>query len=513
VKSPSRSLAVILIFLTLLSAQLTSAQCKFCSDGQYEVNLSSTNPTGGDKVRGPVTIDVTGLNTLRYDYKFNSTTTYTAGPSVDLTKLAPVAAAAGAGAAAENKADSKFREELILFCDPTSDMACLEHEVKKAAALANAATENVNAASDDLKQLLKNSDSLLAMGMLQTEVAKRATAACDADAPVFRQGVCAANDWPKPNDLDVYSKSLKEFQTKSNADKALAQRKIDETLEAASKNGAAKDAIAKFSTDISNARKRLVEANTNIARLDKIAATLQDLDRSGAKYKAFAKAVDTLSFWDVRMNGISAADDPFAMEHFSNCSFRFGSTKKTDEKLVKTDLMPGSGDGTAAPGPQTISLVTVECTTPVALTAGVEFNSIREREFAIQSVAQVAGITTPVNLFVSTAHSALRPTPIGMVNLRWYECNDALSLHSSLGVVAAIKGQSSGGSDVEYLVAPVTFGLFRTAFLSPGLHVGRDVRLGAGFREGEVVPPNITTAPIQKLWKVGFGFAVTFTKP
>jgi hypothetical protein len=464
-------------------------------------------------VRGPVTIQLTGLNTLRYDYKFNSTTTYAAGPAIDLTKLAPVAAVAGAAAGAAAGTKGTEHTEGVR---PVDEIETLQQAVNSLAASANAATETVNAASDDLKQLLKNSDLLLAMGTLQAEVAKRVTGKCAPDASglsAFRQGVCVANDWPTANGLDAYKKNLKALQDKSNADKALAQRKIDETLEAASKKAAAKDAIANFSTEISTAKNDLATATANIARLDKIAATLQDLDRSGAKYKAFAKAVDTLSFWDVRMNGISAAGDPFEMEHVSNCSFRFGSTKKTDEKLVKTDLMPGSADGTAAPAPQTISLVTVECTTPVALTAGVEFNSIREREFAIQSVAQVAGTTTPVNIFVSTAHSALRPTPIAMVNLRWYECNDALSFHSSLGVVAAIKGQSSGGSDVEYLVAPITVGLFRTAFLSPGFHVGREVRLGAGFREGEVVPPNITTAPIQKLWKVGFGFAITFTKP
>jgi hypothetical protein len=229
------------------------------------------------------------------------------------------------------------------------EIETLQQAVNSLAASANAATEKVNAASDDLKQLLKNSDLLLAMGTLQVEVAKRVSGKCAPDASglsAFRQGVCAANDWPTANGLDAYKKNLKALQDKSNEDKALAQRKIDETLEAAPKKAAAKDVIANFSTEISTAKNNLATATANIARLDKIAATLQDLDRSGAKYKAFAKAVDTLSFWDVRMNGISAAGEPFEMEHVSNCSFRFGSTKKTDEKLVKTDLMPGSGDGT-----------------------------------------------------------------------------------------------------------------------------------------------------------------------
>jgi hypothetical protein len=50
-------------------------------------------------------------------------------------------------------------------------------------------------------------------------------------------------------------------------------------------------------------------------------------------------------------------------------------------------------------------------------------------------------------------------------------------------------------------------------FLTPGLYMGREVRLGGGYREYDPVPSAITTPPLQKSTKLKFGVAVTFTKP
>jgi hypothetical protein len=50
-------------------------------------------------------------------------------------------------------------------------------------------------------------------------------------------------------------------------------------------------------------------------------------------------------------------------------------------------------------------------------------------------------------------------------------------------------------------------------FLTPGLHLGREVSLGAGYREYDPAPSGITAAPLQKAYRAAFGFAVTFAKP
>jgi hypothetical protein len=113
---------------------------------------------------------------------------------------------------------------------------------------------------------------------------------------------------------------------------------------------------------------------------------------------------------------------------------------------------------------------------------------------------------------VYTTHSNFHPLPIAMVSARLCEPNEKISIHASFGLSGNFNSDSNGGSSAEFLFGP-SIALFRTMFITPGLHIGRQASLADGFNVGNPAPPNVTTAPVQTSYKPGFGLAITFTKP
>ena len=111
--------------------------------------------------------------------------------------------------------------------------------------------------------------------------------------------------------------------------------------------------------------------------------------------------------------------------------------------------------------------------------------------------------------------SRLHPMPIAMVHLRLADWdNHKFAFHASFGVAGNIKGQESGGSAAEFLPG-VALSFWRTMFLTIGPHIGTKAELAGGFKEGDQVPSDITSiqGQVKRSYTVGFGFAVTFTKP
>lgn len=259
--------------------------------------------------------------------------------------------------------------------------------------------------------------------------------------------------------------------------------------------------------------------NSATAQNAKIASALPDLQTNGQKYNDFVAARDLLRTWKTRMETLQAnwnafqndeknQPDPFSRSAVGDCGFAFSRTKTTALSLIASDQMPGA----TTPNPITVLSVSVECSSPFTISAGVEFTTLKEREFSIQPVANPPGSVTTTNEFVATTQSSFHPLPLGMIHARLWEPKEWFSLHASFGIAGNIRSQNSGGSDPEFLIGP-SIALFRTMFLTPGLHLGREVSLGANFQENEPVPANITTPPLQKSYKSAFGFAITFTKP
>jgi hypothetical protein len=262
-----------------------------------------------------------------------------------------------------------------------------------------------------------------------------------------------------------------------------------------------------------------------IGENQRVLGAIPDLEQASSKYTDFQTAQEALVTWQTRMtdlqnrwadyqaglkSGKSEEENPspFSLSTSADCEFAFSRTKTTSVVLTRADLMPG----TTATGPETVLSVTVECTSPFTVSAGVAFSTLGEHQFAIQQVPATPPATGTVNKFVATETSSFHPLPLGMIHARVCEFNDAVALHASFGMAGDFQSQSAGGSSAEFLIGP-SISLFRTMFFTPGLHIGTKTSIGAGFNVGDVVPSNITTVPLAKSYTIGFGFAITFTKP
>ena len=195
------------------------------------------------------------------------------------------------------------------------------------------------------------------------------------------------------------------------------------------------------------------------------------------------------------------------------CGVLFNQTANTAVNIVAADLGPtldGKDPEVKAQG----AFVTVSCGTPFSISAGVGFSTIRQQEFAI--VKSSGGTGNPsVNTFGVINDSRITPMPMVMANVRLYDWDHhKYAFHGSFGISGNLQNQSSGGSAAEFLPAG-TFSFWRTMYVSLGPQIGTKSELAGGFSVGQQVPSDITTinGQVKRSRTVGFGFAITFTKP
>jgi hypothetical protein len=194
------------------------------------------------------------------------------------------------------------------------------------------------------------------------------------------------------------------------------------------------------------------------------------------------------------------------------CGVLFNQTANTAVNIVAADLGPtldGKDPDIKAQG----AFVTVSCGTPFSISAGVGFSTIRQQEFAI--VKSAGTPTTSVNTFGVVNDSRITPMPMVMANVRLYDwAHHKYAFHGSFGISGNLQNNASGGSAAEFLPAG-TFSFWRTMYVSLGPQIGTKSELAGGFSVGQQVPSDITTinGQVKRSRTVGFGFAITFTKP
>ena len=175
---------------------------------------------------------------------------------------------------------------------------------------------------------------------------------------------------------------------------------------------------------------------------------------------------------------------------------------------TQTDLLPTLSGG--PPSASDTDLVTITCSSRFNVSAGAEAVGITQREYTILAVPSGSSGTT--NIFSRTGGSAIHPVPLAMMHYRLTEYGNIWGWQAGLGVAANIKSNSSGGSAAEYFFG-VGPHVLRTACLSLGVHLGQTQRLAGGYPDGQQVPSAITSPPISTSYKVGYGIALTFSKP
>jgi hypothetical protein len=191
------------------------------------------------------------------------------------------------------------------------------------------------------------------------------------------------------------------------------------------------------------------------------------------------------------------------------CGLLFNQTSNTAVNITTADLTPtlqGNDPTTKAQG----AFVTISCGTPFAVSAGVGFNTIEQKQFAIVPSPDGKGGT--VNTFGVTSDSKITPVALALVHVRLAEWSrHKYGFYGSLGVGGSLQNQSNS-SPVQFLPG-ISFSFWRTMYLTFGPDIGNKASLAGGFKVGDVVPASVSSVPTQTSHAVGFGFAISFTKP
>lgn len=193
------------------------------------------------------------------------------------------------------------------------------------------------------------------------------------------------------------------------------------------------------------------------------------------------------------------------------CGILFNQTSNTTVNIVAADLGPTLSGNDPTIKAQS-AFTTVSCGTPFAVSAGVGFNTIEQKQFAIIQSSDGKGGTT--NTFGTTSDSKITPVALVVLHVRLAEWNrHKYAFYGSLGVGGSLQNQSNA-SPVQFLPG-VSVSFWRTMYITVGPNIGNKTSLAGGFKEGDTVPAGITSINglTSTSHAVGFGFAITFTKP
>jgi hypothetical protein len=119
-----------------------------------------------------------------------------------------------------------------------------------------------------------------------------------------------------------------------------------------------------------------------------------------------------------------------------------------------------------------------------------------------------------INTFGTTSDSKITPVALAVVHVRLAEWDrHKFAFYGSLGIGGSLQNQSNT-SPVQFLPG-VSVSFWRTMYLTVGPDIGNRTSLTGGFKLGDTVPAAVTSinGVTQTSHAVGFGFAITFTKP
>lgn len=458
----------------------------------------------GETVRGPATIHVTGLNPLRYNFSISNTATYPAGPaltglpfippipsgkaqvnppgSVPLAPGPPGPALPVGGGMALPGTASLFNS----YIQGPDGLNSLETERISLVSLINQNIARLNGLATGIQSLAEAADQTLRAGSpsgpSDAAITTGILAPIGAFMPTLTSGIGLA--WPYTT-IDSLNGKLNILRNKLTV------------LPTASSDWASWSAI------VGN----LSAYNSAVIRVNELLSGVADLASSiNTSFTNFTTVQQQLNSWRDRFNSI-LAEGPVAFKYKQTvtCSFAFDNTKETKLQLVSIDRF-------AAPGsqPSTQELVTVTCSSPFSVSGGVGFSTIDERDIVFVPSNKTDNTGFPEKVFGYQSHSAARPIPLLLLNVRIWEPKDWFSLHISGGAAVDVKN-GEAGSDVEYVVGP-SFAFRRSLFVTTGLHLGRTTTISkeSGFNVGDVVPSGLAAPPLEKRWTPAFVVALTW---
>lgn len=148
----------------------------------------------------------------------------------------------------------------------------------------------------------------------------------------------------------------------------------------------------------------------------------------------------------------------------------------------------------------------------IALSGGIGFTTIQDKRIIRQPFTKSDG--TLGARFGEENKSGFRPSGVVMLNASLChigdcpKCSGGITFGPSTGLVLSSRNDTV---EAEF-IGGVFFGFLKnTVFLNFGYHAARVERLGGGFTVAQEIPANVQDPlPVEKNWKGGFMFAITY---
>jgi len=412
----------------------------------------------GDALNGPVCVAVQ-FNALHYSAELGRAVTFTAGPA-----LATQIASAPTGGGGANV-------QAVTISTVEAQFQNLTNEWNALAAQNVTATAAVTKAVNALQSLVNQSDDIYRTSGAAAVISAANDSGFQA---IMTAAHNAAAQWSASDKVQLGLQSL--------------QNAVSLLLLSAS-SAADKATLTGLQTQISA-----------------MITTIAPSAIAGDKTTAFYKQVAIVDYWDRVIHNLTA--DQFVKSTYVTCGVTVNQSKQVAVKLYTADRTASFTSQpvtlTAAKDP----FVTVNCPSPFAISAGIEIRFLKTSTFGL-----VPSGSSGANQFGITQDQSTIPMPVALAHVRIAEDDGSrFGLFGTFGVAAHSQGSGTSGSAAEYL-AGLSFGMFRTMYITAGAHIGQVSSLAGGYKVGDAVPSGVTTAPVTGSYKVGFGLAITFSKP
>ncbi|HEY0376399.1 MAG TPA: hypothetical protein VGC87_05515 [Pyrinomonadaceae bacterium] len=483
-----------------------------CTSGRHAVESDEAhNPLEGDTSTQNTCVEFTNLNPIKYRYEFNEKRTTSAGPDISslpfLAKITPTATSAVTPSTSSTPSPTSPAVASLMAREGKRDKPNEDKEAKAAAAKLAAELQLLNTRFNEVRNNLNLIESHLRMEVedpinqrvAEVQNAHQASVRLANSADLYLQsnntaglltevdtvwgelGQALTRTWPVTeianvlSDLNTLTSQLEDLRFDNNGTQDVSQEAWAEWL-------------ASNQDRYSRVRDRIAELKAKVNTINE-----------GAD--EFNESKNVLKEWQSIVNNVhNQRDAAFRQNVFVSCHNDEGENQSSKLSISKTDRTAANQAAT------TREVLTVNCYSRVAFTAGFNFSTLDEKVF---SVVQAAGDTpgTVTKEFGFTSRSAFRPNPLLLLNVRFTD-NPVYNWHASFGTVVDLQGDP--GTDIEP-VGGVSFSIRRLMFITPfAVHIGRVNRLAGGFNIGDVVPTEVATPPIEKAWKIGYTAGVTF---
>jgi hypothetical protein len=223
-----------------------------------------------------------------------------------------------------------------------------------------------------------------------------------------------------------------------------------------------------------------------------------------------------IAFWRVRfiefsrlqINGPAGqpgvTQEDLALVVDTNCRTILGRGKSSSMSIVVTDLLTNTNQTVA-------NVVKTVCQPLLSVSAGIGFSTLGDQTpaFVQSEKGESSGDVVPAveQRFGYTEKSDYKPLFIVQTNVRLTRPKNGWSPVATFGIGATNR---TATTVVEFLFGGGV-SISSVAFVTAGLHIGKQSQIGGGFEAGDLKPPSLDTVPVDTGYRKAFAISLTFS--